>query len=306
MPFPEIDVCVFCGVRGVDTPEGELTKEHAFPNWVVEELKPVIGDREVYLAGHLLSQYPGLDVEIQAVCRTCNSEWLSKTFEWKVSKWLRPSLLHLEPRVTFGHHQRGLVAAWAVKTALMVELALAELRRPAFTPKRHFDWLYEHRVPPRNCKPPPGVTVWVFGVNIASGVGIVKALMGWSAASSVFVPEMGEGPKGYFATFTVGYLGFQVHGWDLGEAELSDMKRPVRPPMPLQMREAVQQLWPARPKPPYRWPYISDTGGVLLATRDQASMSLMAEWPWRSNLQVSHRDIPAQAVWIPPESGSPG
>src|SRR5579884_2488443 len=248
MAFPEPGVCVLCGIDGASTPEGKLTSEHAFPNWIVEELRPhVMGQGEFYLDGRLQPQYAGMEVEIEAVCRSCNTDWLSNTFERKVAKWLRPSLLHLEPHVILDQHQRALLGAWAVKTALMVELALAELRVPALVPKRHFDWLYDHREPPRDVEPPPGCTVWMFGVNITSGaIGIVKTLLTWTTAATILVPgETGEVPKGYFATFSVGHVGFQVLGWDLDEADLVNPGWPLRPRMPEAVRDGVRQVWPA-------------------------------------------------------------
>jgi hypothetical protein len=299
VPVPVPDVCVFCGTPGAATPEGRLTREHAFPMWSEEELRPAMGETEIYLDGRLQPQYAGMEVEIEAVCRQCNNEWLSNTFEKKVAKWLRPSLLHLDQGFILDQHQRALVAAWAVKTGLLVELALGKIREPAFTPKRHFDWLYEHREPPRDVRPPPSCTVWMFGVNVTSSkVGLVKAMLVWAGAHSVFV-QSGEGPKGYFTTFTLGHLGFQVLGWDLDESDLVNPSWPVRPRMPDAIQEGVRQLHPAPRKPPLRWPWLSAEGGVILTTRDNASMDLLARWPWEPRLTSWHREYPAQKAWTP-------
>lgn len=68
----------------------------------------------------------------------------------------------------FNHAQRATLAAWATKTALLLELALAKVRGGGFAPQRHFRWLYRHR---DHLEPPPRTTVWMFGVAIGAGLG---------------------------------------------------------------------------------------------------------------------------------------
>jgi hypothetical protein len=299
VPFPEPDICVFCRTAGRDTSLGRLSIEHAYPNWVSGELKP-IGDIEALIGGRLVPDWKTFQVAIDAVCQPCNTGWLSNEFEKKVSKCLRPYLRNLtRPQLVLDQHQREVLGAWAVKTALMIELALAKLREPALTPERHFRWLYEHRTPP------PGCTVWMFTVNIASGVGLVRMMAAWSKGGTIRAPsQFGEAPLGYFLTFTAGYVGFQVLGWDLDEAGLAKLPGPVRPSIPPAVQPALRQLWPAPRRPAFRWPWTRNglpDGPVVALNRHPEIMDNLADWPWRPGLFIAERIIPAQSAPPPPD-----
>jgi hypothetical protein len=299
---------VFCETPAALTPEGRLTEEHAYPRWISGELTPPVGDVQWQIGGGVLPEHRLFEVPIEAVCRSCNTGWLSEKFEKKVAKWLRPRLLSLEPELVLDQNQRAVVGAWAIKTALMVELALAELRGISFVPERHFRWLHEHQ------SPPPGCTVWMFGVNIGSGpkVAVVEsgqavwAMLAWTRADKItHMDPPGDLTEGYFATFTAGYIGFQVIGWDLDERDL-DNRRPwlLRPRVPQNVQIALKQMWPAPRKPPLRWPWSSDgtkTGPKVMVTPSLTAMELFASWPWRS-LNTTARTIPALPFRRPPVS----
>jgi hypothetical protein len=165
-----------------------------------------------------------------ALCRSCNSGWLSDQMERKVSKWLKPWLRDVNrPQVVFDEHQRTVLAAWAVKTALLLELALADVCGTGFAPERHFRWLYQHRA---SVEPPPHCSVWMFGVNTGHpDGGLLWTQLAWTKASAIEVaesrrilipgePETLAVPRGYLATFTAGFVGFQVLSWDLDETQL--------------------------------------------------------------------------------------
>ncbi|MGH7744694.1 MAG: hypothetical protein ACREQ5_07750 [Candidatus Dormibacteria bacterium] len=40
MAFPNPDRCVFCDVPASETPEGRLSSEHAYPDWIRRRIQP--------------------------------------------------------------------------------------------------------------------------------------------------------------------------------------------------------------------------------------------------------------------------
>ncbi len=240
MPFPEPDVCVFCGWRG------ELTEEHAYPDWIRRRLNPQ-GPVEWRQEGKVLPGHDTFEITIKAVCGKCNSGWLDRYYEKKISKWIGPTLPDARRSFALDQHQREVTAAWAVKTALMIELAIGKMRGEGFAPESHFRWLHVHRTEPT---PPPGCQVWMFGIHVGSGL-MVKAQLAW-AKGPVLKPTRADVPPAYFATFTAGYVGFQVFGPDLDEVD--PKIRAPQLPVPLVAQSVLNPVWPAPRKPPLRWP----------------------------------------------------
>lgn len=301
--FPEPDICVFCGTHGRDTPEGQLTREHAYPQWIRRALNPQ-GDVEWQIGGAVQPDRRLFEVEIAALCRGCNVDWLGRTFETRVSRWLGSSVLDLKRGIVLDQSQREVVGAWAVKTALLLELALAELRGPGLVPARHFEWLR------KNDTPLPGTAIWIFAVNLGSSVGPTWTMLAWTRAATVAVPRSkrilipGQPPTedlpgGYFATFTFGHFGFQVLGWDLDEQDLPRRHMALRPPAHL--KHALKLVWPAPPRPPLRWPWTlsgasprSSDAGIVAVSAEPSSLDLLASWPSRG------AEIEATIWSIPP------
>lgn len=264
--------CVFCGVVGRDTPEGALTKEHAYPDWIRKKIKP-IGPVHWRLDDVPIPSFDTFDVEIDAVCQACNTRWLSDNLETKISKRIGGALTNAKYQLEFDRPQRSLLAAWAVKTALMVELALraqVPTRDHALAPKFAFDWLYVHRELPT---PPPGTQVWMFGVNIGGGFGLKR--LAWAKGGTLEpLSETDQVPPAYFHTFTAGSLGFQVFGSDLDGAFVSRRDDPPRLPLLPGLGDVLQQVWPAPKKPPFRWPPKKPRKWVSLTSLDELS-----HWP---------------------------
>jgi hypothetical protein len=260
--FPDPSVCVFCGIHASQTPDGTLTIEHAYPDWIRRRLNPQ-GSVQWHLDGQTLPGREVFEVEIKALCRDCNSGWLDKYFEKKVSKWIGDTLRDAKRPFALDQHQREVLAAWAVKTALMIELATLDIRKPAFAPESHFRWLYEHRTTPT---PPPACQVWLFGLNIGSGFAWHQ--LAWSRNALMEPSSLEEAPRAYFATFTAGYLGFQVFGPDLDGVD-----RPTPPKLPVlrTVKSVLNPVWPAPRRPPLRWPPSKWT--------NPASLEAFAAWP---------------------------
>ena len=215
------------------------------------------------------AQVPGRDafeVEIEAICHACNTGWMHR-IEMQISKWIGPSLNNGTGTFPLDQHQREVVGAWAVKTGLMVELALRELRHPSFVPESHFGWLYEHREHP---SPPPGCVIWMFGVSLNFGSGKWLRL---ASSNSLRLVEDGVGvPPAYFVTFHTGLIGFQVFGPDMAALDAEAMSPPF--PVPAKIDPLISRVWPAPRKPPLRWP-PKPPKRVL----GMAELEYLAEWP---------------------------
>lgn len=107
--------CVFCGGQ-------PLTREHVWPQWIISTIREHVGPGPIRVARLSDAPYevPELDVAVRAVCAACNNGWMS-SLETAVRPALEPMILgrfpvHLTPTT------QALLARWAFKTALMVDL----------------------------------------------------------------------------------------------------------------------------------------------------------------------------------------
>jgi hypothetical protein len=280
-----------CGIPARETPEGRLTLEHAYPAWIANALAPK-GDVEWQLDRHPIAGRRLFEVEIAALCRACNGSW-GRDYEQRVARWVGPSLRDLRRDVILNSGQQRLLATWAVKTGLLVELALEDLRGPALTPRSHLEWLHTHH------RPPVGSTVWMFAVNIAERVGnenTVRALLAWGKTIGLGAQPF-HPPRGYMTTFTAGYIGFQVMGWEL------DARVPLGPShvlLPNHMKMAIRQLWPAMGRRSFIWPWTVEG---RRAAADDARACVSADWEDMETLATwpLHRPglVSASATRIP-------
>jgi hypothetical protein len=229
--------CSYCGAAK------PLTREHAYPAWVYRRLG-IEGRPAQRVINNVPKEGDELLAEvIQALCRECNGSWAVP--EQKVSKWIGDSMLDWSRPYQLGPHQRLLVAAWAVKTALMLELAQRDARTPSFAPPSHFRWFYEHREAP---VPPPGCRVWIFGAGADPQIPM-------TAGAMVLSSPHDYPPKAYLATFTIGFVGFQVFGPDvLRYREDGEAMVDRAPPLEPQNAPAtfLTRIWPDAPV--FRWP----------------------------------------------------
>lgn len=126
--------CFFCGPT--DKP---LTEEHVWPKWVSRLL---LGRYQSDHFRHLRaacdnttanwkSRY--LDVTTETVCSECNNEWLS-VFENDQIKPLASGLIVGEEPVVLTTKSQSLLAAWAYKMAMLVEVANPDKPTEFFTP----------------------------------------------------------------------------------------------------------------------------------------------------------------------------
>ena len=110
--------CLFCGAS-------RLTREHAWPRWLVAQL---VGERAVRMqakrgVGAAEESWPAADpgIVIRRFCKHCNNGWMSRletAAKAIIDPLLSCSAQSLAPEDTYT------VARWAVKTAMVVESAI--------------------------------------------------------------------------------------------------------------------------------------------------------------------------------------
>jgi hypothetical protein len=202
-----------------------------YPRWV-SRLLGLDGRRvNLYVGPERRWESMGLGVVVN-VCAPCNHGWLH-ALEGQVRPIIREPILG-HPRRLSTDDQR-VMAAWAVKTATLLELAQRAVRGVGYVPVGLFDQL---RIAG---EPGPEQRVWI---------GTVNAKLAWPAWTSTTTLEVGrrEGhfqAQGYLAAFLVGHLLFQVFGQDGGRGH--DVSLGAVPDVYL------RRIWPPTQEE-IRWP----------------------------------------------------
>ncbi len=140
--------CFFCGPT--DKP---LTEEHVWPTWVSRLL---LGRYQSDYFRHLRgagddttanwkSRYP--DVTATTVCSECNNEWLTNSENDRI-KPLASGLIVGEDRVALTTESQSLLAAWAYKMAMLVEVANPDKPVAFFTPAERLLFRESTSAPP--------------------------------------------------------------------------------------------------------------------------------------------------------------
>lgn len=211
--LPALDVpptdgsCAFCA-------RTELTDEHVFPKWVSNRLrrggflkmKTDTGSRRVR------------SVPMTApVCSLCNNRWLS-VLERDIEPLLGPMMMGQERPL--GLHDQVRLATWAVKTALMLDLASGK----PIVPRGFYHALRLERIPHEN-------NVVLCGAYLGSR----KAI--WADFRPLGLASRADGaPAGFVATFGVFRLVFQVIGhFTNSETTLNDRRA---------LSVGLLRLWP--------------------------------------------------------------
>lgn len=155
-----------------------------------------------------------------AVCASCNNRWMSE-LEQRAQQLLEP-MLHGRGRQLHRGGQRTL-AAWALKTALMVEQSFSPGRR--IIGEREHDHLYVHG------QPSDDVRVWM-----ASYDGEMPAFAHMQGADADVTQDDERGVRDlYSVTLTLGPVAFQVFGTTVpGLLDIVELRQP-----PL-----VHRIWP--------------------------------------------------------------
>ena len=247
-PMPGLKACVFCG-----TMQYQLTREHVIPQWARRSFDikgPVTVDaREEGLdQRRRVGSMQHLNITLDdAICEDCNSIWLSR-LERAVKPVLAPMAVSAR-QTTLSLMSQKLMATWAVKTALLLELAFRQMY-PVSRPvegyrasQPEFAWLRARS------EPPPRSLVWLGCWDCQQAIPVRYA------PSSAPLPAPDGSPvKGHFATFTVGFIAFQVFTVDYVAAGQHDAAF-WNDHAPEYLARALPRIWPPLiGQPEISWP----------------------------------------------------
>lgn len=147
----KLRVCIFCGWHG------KLTREDAWPSWLMRELFPhgvpirkTFGTNLQQLAAHA-KVAADLRTKIEAVCYPCNHDWLGPKeaeIKSKLLTWMAG--LH----GPLGVDDQRQLAFWTIKTTMTVQLAYPASERGV--PRNQYRLLHAN-----TDRPPTGVHVFV-------------------------------------------------------------------------------------------------------------------------------------------------
>lgn len=219
---PTGERCPFCGSSD------RVTEEHVWPKWVSRALRQVSEEPFRITAGGRARSAQVFNITAP-VCHECNTRWLS-TLENDVRPILAPMIVG-ESRKLWAEDQEKL-AAWAAKTALMIDLSQ---KGKSMIPEGYFRELRLRRT----ALPSQVVYISAYGGSTWAGWAHGLGLRADGAAESA-------SPAGFVITFTVFRVVFQVMGhFASGEVRLNEGR--------WQYAAAIERIWP-RWKLPVEWP----------------------------------------------------
>jgi hypothetical protein len=230
--------CVFCE-RDV------ATLEHIYAEWL-SEIVPGEGEM-VHERGPVFP--PGDDggetwrhprlftLTVRATCEDCNTGWMNR-LEERVKPLITLPIQGERQTLKTGVEQTS-VAAWAFKTALMLDCA--QQKGVRHVPRQHYRYLYHFR------HPPPNVHVRLLPYGFHEGQEYHPA---WVKRTRLTVNSGFGDFKGYSFTFSVGHLVFQVFGV-LSPQEFN-VRRNTRRPDGTEI-DFLRQIWPLGVEP-ITWP----------------------------------------------------
>ena len=137
-----------------------MTDEDVIPVWARKAIGATGEVLQRGSDGRFIRATTALTLKLRGgVCAPCNNGWMSR-LEKRVAPWLSPSMRQED--MVLAKPQTDIVAFWAAKTALLIELAnrATQPARPGmYAPVSNLRWLYDRRE--AMCPPPPGTYVWV-------------------------------------------------------------------------------------------------------------------------------------------------
>jgi hypothetical protein len=207
--------CIFCG--STDT---LLTVEDVIPRWARKAfgIQGQLAVTATDLPGSQKRQVgrplPLLRIVLKdALCATCNNAWLGSTVEKPVARLLAPMAVTRQPAVLDPAAQR-LLALWAAKTAFLLELAIRQMypsehRIEGYAPSEvELAYMWRHK------EPPPRSMVWMGGWDCKDSKPVA-----YEPAAAALPTSDGAEVAGHLATFTLGYVVFQVFSVDFVAAD---------------------------------------------------------------------------------------
>jgi hypothetical protein len=226
-------LCVFCGGR-------VNSKEHVIPGWIDGVFRGHPRKKRIGDLRHVLREHNGdkawtgkfLSLTVRCVCRSCNNGWMDHEIE-------RPARPSLEPMilggpVTLDRTAQERVAAWAIKTAAMTQLARSG-PQPLRDDLRAA--LYERHVAPAACR------VWLAALVRTPNPltwGSVRGLPAIGAHDPATATGQME-----LATIAIGQL--VLHSLRWSGVELDELV------LPHAIEQLVLPVWPVE-APEITWP----------------------------------------------------
>jgi hypothetical protein len=176
--------CIFCGNRAGN-------REHLFPAWILKKVEPV---KMVGFLGHNKNLVIEKEWIVKTICEPCNGGWMSK-LETANTPLIGPPIDGRSK--TLDQLQRMFVAAWSVKTAMMMDSTTKAARPLFYTQEERHALMASTALPPRT-------TVWL-------GRFLGNTNLGASAIHLNVREEVGLGlwPT-RVTTFLIGHLVIQV------------------------------------------------------------------------------------------------
>lgn len=183
-----------------------------------------------------------------ALCRSCNSGWLGGRIEKPASRLFVPMAIDKAPTVLDIAAQR-LSAFWAAKTVFLLELALRQMHAGERAVEGYvaseveLGWMRTHNEPHWR------TMVWLGSYDCEKSKPVV-----YEPSSAVLPTADGVPVVGHLATFTLGYVAFQVFSVDFVEAELH--KADVwNTHVPDSLSRHLTRIWPKQlVTPDVSWP----------------------------------------------------
>jgi hypothetical protein len=175
------------------------------------------------------------------LCESCNTGWLGGQLEKQVASILKPMAVERKPTVLDAGAQR-LVALWAVKTVLLFELAIRQMypdepRIEGYAPSE-----LELALIWRDKVPPPRSRVWLACWDCEQSVPVR-----YEPSSAMLPAADGSEVAGHLATFSLGYVAFQVFTIDPLAAEQHGAVA-WNTHVPESLSPVVDRIWP-QPQP---------------------------------------------------------
>jgi hypothetical protein len=230
--------CVFCG-----STTGEPTDEHVIPKWARKAFDiqgPVTlhsRDRHISTDKKLVGRMQHLNLVLRGeICACCNNGWLSG-LERAVQPILQPMVVSARPTALDAPAQ-ALIAAWAVKTVLLLERAIRQkypqrrLIEGYEATSQEFAWLQTHS------EPPPRSMVWLGCWDCKQETPAM-----YEPSGAVLPTRDGYELAGHLTTFAIGFVAFQVFTVDFLAAELHGAYV-WNTHVPVSLAGSLERIWP--------------------------------------------------------------
>jgi hypothetical protein len=229
---------LFCGSDAQSSVEHVIPKwarkTFAIKGWVTAGLRDVPG-APVEEAGRL----PNLNITLKdVICEPCNTVWLSG-IERRVAPVLKPMIVLSQPETVLDTAAQSLVALWAVKTCLLLELAFRQMypnsrSLPGYVASNpELRWLRQRG------EPPPRSRVFIGAWDCEREVPL-----NYGPSEAALPGNSGARVAGHFATFSLGFVLFQVFTVDFVAASMYGSPEWHRWPEKPWVRAALPRIWP--------------------------------------------------------------